>query len=52
VQLEREINFQKLKLASDILLLKEKEVDESQICACRSFYRNQPAKTLFRDFEL
>ena len=39
VQLEREINLQKLKLSSDILQLKEKEADESQLCACRSFCR-------------
>ena len=39
LQLKREINFQKLKIASDILYLKEKEVGESQVCACRSFCR-------------
>ena len=39
LHLKREINFQKLKIASDILYLKEKEVGESQVCACRSFCR-------------
>ena len=39
LQLEKDMNFQKLKLASDIIYLKEKEVGEIQVCTCRSFCR-------------
>ena len=39
IQLEKSISSQKLKLTSDLLLLKEKEFSRSVICACRTFCR-------------
>ena len=36
-QLKKSINSQKLKLASDILQLKEKEFSENKRCACKRF---------------
>ena len=39
VQLEKSIDSQKLKLTSDLLQLKEKELFGSVICACKTFCR-------------
>ena len=38
-QLEQSISSQKLKLASDILKLKENEDNENKLCTCKSFCR-------------
>ena len=39
LQLERSINSQKLKLTSDLLILKENELSRSENCACRTLCR-------------
>ena len=39
LQLEKSINSQKLKIASNIIQLKEKEVSENRKCACKRFCR-------------
>ena len=38
MQLEQSISSQKLKLASDILNLKEKEASRNQFCTCKTFW--------------
>lgn len=38
-ELESKLNLQRMKIASDILLIKEKEHSESEICTCRSYCR-------------
>ena len=38
-QLERTINYQKLKISNDLLNLKEKEFRDNEFCTCKTFCR-------------
>ena len=59
-QLDQTINSQKLKLASEILFLRESEVDKVEFCTCKSFcrivhqkhnYTRSVGKEIFKKFK-